>query len=253
VDAFNATLRDEHLAESVQRLPGPPYYRVLKWIHEFLEPTNYVEIGVNRGVSLDQALPETPKILGVDPTPRLLPVIAKKRHIANADIYELTSDEFFERYDLTELLGGPVAVAFIDGLHLFEQVLCDFANLERHSDDRTLIMLHDCIPFSAATASRERVTDFYSGDVWKAPLALRRQRPDLKMVNVRTAPTGLCLITGLDPENRQFERELPEIERTYRDLGFDYYLAHRDEMPEEIPNQVKAVGDWLRTGPLVQY
>jgi Methyltransferase domain len=253
VEAFDTALRDEQLEESVQRLPGPAYYRVLKWVHEFLEPTNYVEIGVNRGVSLDQARPETPKIIGVDPTPRLLPVIAKKPHIANADVYELTSDEFFERYDLTELLGGPVAVAFIDGLHLFEQVLRDFAHLERHSDDRTLILLHDCIPFNAATASRERVTDFYSGDVWKAPLALRRQRPDLKMVNVRTAPTGLCLVTGLDPENPQFERELPEIERSYRDLDFDYYLAHRDEMPEEIPNQVKAVGDWLRTGPLVQY
>jgi hypothetical protein len=131
-------------------------------------------------------------------------------------------------------------------------VLRDFANLERYSDDRTVILLHDCIPFDAATASRERTTDFYSGDVWKAPLALRRHRPDLKMANVPTAPTGLCLVTGLDRENRQFERELPEIERSYRDLDFDYYLAHRDEMPEEIPNKVKAVGDWLRAGPLVQ-
>jgi hypothetical protein len=61
------------------------------------------------------------------------------------------------------------------------------------------------------------------------------------------------LVTALDSENRQFEQDLPEIERSYRDLGFDYYLAHRDEMPEEIPNKVKAVGDWLRAGPLVQY
>ena len=52
---------------------------------------------------------------------------------ADATIYELTSDEFFARYDLSELLGGPVELAFIDGLHLFEQVLRDFVNLERHS------------------------------------------------------------------------------------------------------------------------
>jgi hypothetical protein len=252
VEAFDTALRDEQLQESVRRLPGPAYYRVLKWVHDFLHPANYVEIGINRGVSVDQARPDTPRIIGIDPTPNMLPVIARKPHVANAQIYELTSDEFFERYDLTELLGGPVVVAFIDGLHLFEQVLRDFANLERHSDDRTLILLHDCIPFDAATASRERTTDFYSGDVWKAPLALRRRRPDLKMVTVRTAPTGLCLVTGLDRDNRQFERELPEIERSYRDLDFDYYLAHRDEMPEEIPNKVKAVGDWLRQGPLVQ-
>jgi hypothetical protein len=254
VTPFDTALRDEQLEESVRRLPGPAYYRVLKWLHDFLEPANYVEIGINRGVSVDQARRDTPQIIGIDPSPRILPVIAKKPHVASAQIYELTSDEFFERYDLTELLGGSAVLAFIDGLHLFEQVLRDFANLERHSDDRTLVVLHDCIPFGAATASRERTTDFYSGDVWKAPLALRRRRPDLKMVTVPTAPTGLSLVTGLDSENRQFERELPEIEESYRDLDFDYYLAHRDEMPEEIPNEVKAVGDWLRkTGVLVQY
>lgn len=252
MEAFDTALRDEQLQESVRRLPGPAYYRVLKWIHDFLKPANYVEIGINRGVSLHQARRDTPRIIGIDPTPRMLPVIAKEPPAANAEIYELTSDEFFERYDLTELLGGPVVLAFIDGLHLFEQVLRDFANLERHCNDRTLILLHDCIPFDAATASRERTTDFYSGDVWKAPLALRRHRPELKMVTVRTAPTGLGLVTALDSDNRQFEQELPEIERSYRDLDFDYYLAHRDEMPEEIPNKVKAVGDWLRAGPLVQ-
>jgi hypothetical protein len=252
MEAFDTALRDEQLQESVRRLPGPAYYRILKWIHNFLEPANYVEIGIMRGVSLDQARRETPHIIGIDPDPNLIPVIARKPHIANAHIYELTSDEFFERYHLTELLGGPVALAFIDGLHLFEQVLRDFANLERYSDGRTVILLHDCIPFNAETASRERTTDFYCGDVWKAPLVLRRLRPELKMVTVRTAPTGLGLVTGLDSNNRQLEEELPEIEQTYRDLDFDYYLAHRDEMPDEIPNKMRRVGDWLRAGPLAQ-
>ena len=252
MDAIDAELRDEQLQESVERLPGPAYYRVLKWAHDFLKPANYVEIGINRGVSLDQARRDTPRLIGIDPTPRMWPVIARKPHIKNAEIYELTSDEFFERHDLTELLGGPVVLAFIDGLHLFEQVLRDFINLEKHSDGRTVILLHDCIPFSAETATRERTTDFYSGDVWKAPLALRRYRPDLKMVTVRTAPTGLCLVTGLDPSNTKLDEEFAEIERTYRDFDFDYYLEHRDEMPDEIPSKVKAVGDWLRAGPLVQ-
>ena len=252
METFDTALRDEQLEESLRRLPGPGYYRVLKWIHNFLKPANYLEIGVHRGVSLDQARKETPCIIGVDPSPDLIPAIAKKPPTANAHIYELTSDEFFERYDLTELLGGPVVLAFIDGLHLFEQVLRDFVNLEKLSDARTVIVLHDCIPFDAVTASRERTTDFYCGDVWKAALALRRRRPDLKMVAVRTAPTGLCLVSGLDSGNRQLEEELPEIEESYRDLDFDYYLAHRQEMPEEIPNVVKEVGDWLRAGPLAQ-
>ena len=250
--AFDTALRDEQLEESLRRLPGPAYYRVLRWIHDFLKPASYVEIGIMRGVSLDQARRETPHLIGIDPAPNLIPVIARKPHVANAQIYELTSDEFFDRYDLTELLGGPVELAFIDGLHLFEQVLRDFANLERHSDGRTVILLHDCIPFNAETASRERTTDFYCGDVWKATLVLRRLRPELKMVIVPTGPTGLCLVTGLDNSNRKLEEELPEIEKEYRKLDFDYYLAHRDEMPVEIPNKIARVGDWLRAGPLAQ-
>jgi hypothetical protein len=252
MESFDTALRDRQLEEAVRRLPGPAYYRVLKWIHDFLEPANYVEIGIQRGVSLHQARQDTPRIIGIDPSPNLLPGIAQQAPTANAQIYELTSDDFFQRYDLTELLGGPVVLAFIDGLHLFEQVLRDFVNLEKHSDGRTVILLHDCIPFNEETASRERTTEFYCGDVWKAPLALRRLRPKLKMVTVRTAPTGLCLVTGLNNGDRQLEDAFPEIEREYRDLDFDYYLAHRQEMPEEIPSAVKAVGDWLRAGPLTQ-
>lgn len=246
---FDPTLRDAQLAEAVQRLPGPIYPWVLNWIHNFLKPANYVEIGVFQGASLDQAPPDTPCIVGVDPNPEIGPEIAKRAPTANARIYELTSDEFFARYDLTELLGGPLEFAFIDGLHLFEQVLRDFANLEKHSCDRTVVVLHDCIPFDELTASREQTTDFYSGDVWKAALALRRLRPELDMAIVPTAPTGLCLVAGLDSSNRRLEEDLPEIEASYRDLDFEYYQTHRDEMPEEIPLQVKAVGNWLRQTP----
>jgi hypothetical protein len=230
--------RSAQLAEAARRLPGPGYYVVLRWIHEILEPANYVEIGVRKGVSLRMALEGT-RCIGVDPRPMIAQALPATR------IYELTSDEFFERHDLHDLLGGPFALAFIDGLHLFEQVLRDFVNLERYSDPSSVILLHDCLPFDEATSRREQTMDFYSGDVWKAALALRRMRPDLEMVTVRTAPTGLCLVRGLDAGSPVLEQELPEIVRTYTDLDFDYYSAHRDEMPPEIPSERRAVRDWL--------
>jgi Methyltransferase domain len=233
--------RPEQLAEAMRRLPGPAYYNVLRWIHEILRPANYVEIGVQRGVSLCQALDGTPRI-GVDPKPMI------PKALSSARIYELTSDEFFARYDLSDLLGGPMKLAFIDGLHLFEQVLRDFIHLEGHSGPGTVILLHDCLPFDEETSSRERTTDFYSGDVWKAALALRRTRPELEMVTVRTAPTGLCMVSGLDAASRRLEEELSEIVTTYRDLDFDYYSAHREEMPPEIPSEKDAVRDWLSRG-----
>jgi hypothetical protein len=246
MEARDAELLAEHLNESLRRLPGPAYYQVLKWVHRALEPANYVEIGVHKGISLIQANKGTPAV-GIDPEPNIEPRIESEIPPA-AEIYELTSDEFFERHDLSDLLGGPVGLAFIDGLHLFEQVLRDFINLEKYSDASTVILLHDCLPLDEETASRERTTDFYCGDVWKATLVLRRLRPELDMIAVPTAPTGLCLVRGLDSADRRVEQELPEIEETYRELDFDYYLEHRDEMPAQTPNDREAVSDWVRSG-----
>jgi Methyltransferase domain len=234
------TLLAEHLGESFERLPGPPYYEILKWIHKTLRPANYLEIGVHKGFSLQQAIPDTPTI-GIDPEPDI-----EEELIADVTIYELTSDEFFARYDPAALFGRPIELAFIDGLHLFEQVLRDLINLEPHSTPETVVLLHDCLPLDEVTAGRERTTDFYSGDVWKAVLVLRRLVPDLEMITVRTGPTGLCLVRGLGGVAERIERELPDLMATYTDLGYDYYVDHRDEMPDEIPNKQDAVRNWLQ-------
>jgi hypothetical protein len=243
-EARDAGLLADHLNESLRRLPGPAYYQVLKWVHQIVRPAHYVEIGVHKGISLIQADRDTLSI-GIDPAPNIEPRIERALP-ARRTIYELTSDDFFAGHDLRELLGGPLELAFIDGLHLFEQVLRDFINLERYSSGETVILLHDCLPLDEITAARERTTDFYCGDVWKAALVLRRLRPELQMVSVRTAPTGLCLVRGLDADNRVLEESLPEVARTYRDFDFEYYLAHREEMPGEIPNERPAVRDWLQ-------
>jgi Methyltransferase domain len=238
-EARDAELLSEHLNESLRHLPGPAYYQVLNTIHRILEPANYLEIGVHKGISLEQARRGTPCI-GIDPSPTI-----EHKLQTEAKIYELTSDEFFARYDPTELFGGPLELAFIDGLHLYEQVLRDFINVEAHSTSDTVVLLHDCLPLDAVTASRERTTDFYSGDVWKAALVLRRLRPELEMVTVRTAPTGLCLVRGLDPADPRLEGAMSEITPTYTGLGYDYYLAHRPEMPDEIANSEDEIADWL--------
>ena len=244
--ARDAELLSEHLNESLRRLPGAAYYNVLHGVHRVLEPANYVEIGVHQGISVAQAR-ETTQVIGVDPAPDIEITLPD-----TVTIYEATSDDFFAEQDLGELLGGPVQLGFIDGLHLFEQVLRDFMNLERYSSSDTVVILHDCLPLNEVTAARERTTDFYAGDVWKATLALRRRRPELDMVLVPTAPTGLCLLRGLDRESRVLSEDLPEIVGEYMDLGFDYYLDHRGEFPPTIENDSAAVRDWLTGRPAAQ-
>jgi hypothetical protein len=40
---------------------------------------------------------------------------------------------------------------------------------------------------------------WWAGDVWKVVLVLKRYRPDLKIRAFDSAPTGLVVVTGLDP------------------------------------------------------
>ena len=114
-------------------------------MHVRLLPRTYVEIGVNRGNSLTLALPGT-RAVGIDPEPRLRHPISR-----STKVFPWDSDTFFEMWDLEDVLGGrKVDLAFIDGMHLFEFALRDFANLEPHCTPESVIVLHDCLPANPA-------------------------------------------------------------------------------------------------------
>jgi hypothetical protein len=51
------------------------------------------------------------------------------------------------------------------------------------------------------TQRREPVTHFSTGDVWKTILCLKQYRPDLDIFTIATPPTGLTIVTGLDPRS----------------------------------------------------
>jgi hypothetical protein len=94
------------------------YIDLLGRIHRQLAPKTYVEIGVSRGRSFRQVLPETLAV-GIDPTLSMLQPVNRA-----ANVFALESDEFFEKKDLRAVLNGrPVDLAFIDGMHLFEFAL----------------------------------------------------------------------------------------------------------------------------------
>ncbi len=195
-----------HMLLGEIELPGEYYLSLLERIHGLLEPHTYVEVGVAEGKSLRLVRPRTAAI-GVDPAPKIdfaLP--------ANARLFRETSDEFFVRHDLRAELGGkPVELAFIDGMHLFEYALRDFINLERHCAPSAAILIHDCYPLDASTSARERRTQFWAGDVWRIVVALRKYRPDLSVHTLDSAPSGLGLVTGLDPASSVLADRYEEI------------------------------------------
>ena len=90
-----------------------------------------------------------------------------------------TSDAFFssntETFDLV----------FIDGLHVYEQVLRDIRNALRVLTPRGIVVVHDCLPLNWAAQHPREFVDRWNGDVWKA------------FVEVRTWPhvdAATCLI-----------------------------------------------------------
>jgi hypothetical protein len=176
------------------RWPGPDYLAWLAHFHALRRPRVYLEIGVATGRTL--ALAQAPTCaIGVDPAP-----IIQAGFTAETHLYCETSDSFFRANRLARLLGGdPVGLGFIDGLHHFEQVLRDFIGLETNAAPDSLILLHDTIPLDERTQNRVATTRFYTGDVWKIVPCLKRYRPDLRLVTIPAAPTGLTVIAGLDP------------------------------------------------------
>ena len=181
----------------------PTYFHLLADLHRRLRPARYLEIGVNEGHSLALAGPAT-RLVGVDPEPR----VGKLDH-PNFTVVPTTSEDFFACHDVQSLLGGPVDLAFVDGLHHFEVALADVLSIERHAHPGTVVLVHDVVPIDAPTSTRERTTVVWSGDVWKAVVALRRHRSDLTITTLNVAPTGMALITGFDPyqaDDRSKER-----------------------------------------------
>jgi hypothetical protein len=182
---------------------GEHYLTVLQRLHECLCPKTYLEIGTNKGESLALARCAS---LAIDPAPEITAAdaIGAKSLFA---VYRMTSDDFFASFNPQVILGGPIAMAFLDGMHLCEFLLRDFINTERHCERNSVVVLHDCLPVEWPMAERQHTRQpvrehhihSWAGDVWRTALLLKRRRPDLEITSYAAPPTGLICVTNLNP------------------------------------------------------
>lgn len=129
----------------------------------------YLEIGVNSPAQpgYNWVGVDIPVKHGVDP---------------NVDTtYKMTSDEFFEKH-----VSQKYDIVFVDGLHLREQVYRDITNSLNFLNENGVIVVHDCNPVTEITQRRERASDAWHGDVWKAIVQLRIENPELEIYTVNT-------------------------------------------------------------------
>ena len=216
-------------------LPGASYTQVLAAIHRKLAPRTYVEIGIAAGDSLRAVLPST-SVVAIDPDPQLATPVA-----ANVQVHPLPSDDYFATRDVRADLGGAVELAFIDGAHTFDQALRDFINIERHATRVSTVLLHDTYPLDRFTAQRERESPFWSGDVWKLVLILKKYRPDLTVANVGAPPTGLCVVRGLDPDSRILADRHDAIVGEFMPVDYSVLGTDKAGLLNRFPNDIARV------------
>ena len=211
------------------KFPGPRYLEWLEWFHGKLQPASYLEIGVESGQSLQFAMPPTLAV-GVDPAIRI--VHSQENWVK---LFKLTSDDFFAQHDPKKVFGkNAIDFAFIDGLHTFDQALKDFINTEKYSTTQSVVLFHDIFPVISETANRERTTKFWVGDTWKVMLILLKHRPDLKIFTIPTYPSGLGVVTNLDPNSTLLQDKFDDILK-------EAFAMEYDAFPGGIGNNLSLV------------
>jgi hypothetical protein len=161
-------------------------------------------------------------------------------------MFAQTSDAFFAGHDLSaELDGLPVDLAFIDGMHHFEHALRDFANLERYCARSSTILIHDCYPLDRETAERDRRPFFWSGDIWRLIVLLKKYRPDLTIHTIGTPPTGLGMVRSLDPGSRYLLDHYHQLCEEFLALDYSYLEGDEAAKLNLFPN------DWEKVGALL--
>lgn len=198
---------------------GPVHYlSYLQSWHTRCRPNVYFEIGTESGASLGFA-----NCISIAVDPRFQLEADVSRNKPQLHLFQGTSDDFFASR-LIERLGLGIDLAFLDGMHLFEYLLRDFINTERLMSAKGQIALHDCVPFNRLMAERDwdkARTQSWAGDVWKLIPILREYRPDLRVEVLDLAPTGLVVVSDLDPQNHVLSDRYEEIVGRFLSLTID--------------------------------
>ena len=210
--------------DGFRRATGLNYRKFFRRLHRQRLFDWYLEIGCRSGGVFRSVRSKT---IAVDPFFKITDdVMGEKPEL---HIMQKTSDAFFASGFL-DACGIRLSLTFIDGMHLFEYLLRDFMNAERASSPDGVIAMHDCCPFGYAMCTRDLENlpkAAWTGDVWKLLPILRQYRPDLRIDVLDCPPTGLVVVSGLDPGNRVLFDAYDDIVDAWRDVTLEAWGLDR--------------------------
>ncbi len=163
---------------------------------------SYLEIGCQSDVNFSKIIIKNK--IGVDPQ--------------SGGTHRMTSDDFFKQNKST------FDLIFIDGLHVYEQVLKDIENSLKVLNENGVILIHDCLPAKIWHQTIPQTHSSWNGDVWKS-IVKSRTRIDIDTYTIQ-ADQGLGLI--LKRKNKDL---LVDKIENFKNLKFrDYYIHHKKFM-----------------------
>jgi hypothetical protein len=168
----------------------------------------YLEIGSANRTCFNKV--ECPHKVGIDPA-----YLTYER--PSWAVYQITSDEFFKRQT------GRYDICFIDGLHLYEQVIKDIVNTWNVLNVGGFILIHDCLPYSQTAAERHRPENYggaWMGDCYRAIVWFRDTYPDIYCKTLYVD----CGI-GLIYKDREVKLSVEGNSLSYLDLDYSW-LTH---------------------------
>jgi hypothetical protein len=176
--------------------------------------TSYLEIGCFKDETFNQI--NIKKKIGVDP-------------VSGGNL-RMTSDQFFienkEKFDLI----------FIDGLHVYEQVIKDIFNSIKVLKENGIILVHDCLPRKLWYQTPTRMSDTWNGDVWKAIVECR---------TLENIDTYTCLADeGIGVIKVQKNNNLLNLNLSnFKNLKYKEYYTNRESIMniisvEKLINQI---------------
>lgn len=200
---------------------------LLQFLISKYDYSTYLEIGTQKGVSFfpikcNLKIAVDPVFL-IEPKDKLKWLFKNPYNFRNK-YFEMTSDDFFLKYERFLQGEGRPDIVFIDGLHTFKATLKDILNSLRVISRTGTIVVHDCFPPHKAAAEpgtdAEEValrssriqgwTGEWCGDSWKAIAYLRKKYKEKLRVVVLNSDYGLGVV--------QISSNLP------LDLDIDYKI-----------------------------
>jgi hypothetical protein len=225
--------RDEGSRQLYRRpLPGPwldwsP--RRLITLANGLSAQRYLEIGIFQGRTFERI--NVRDRVGVDPAPKF----DQDRLPPGVSFFEMESDSYFASLALEETFD----LAFLDGLHTFEQTKADLFNALRHVPSG-VILIDDTVPQDEDAAlldERETIARrlesgskklAWMGDVWKLVIYIDRFLPQLDFRTIVGSGNEQTLVW-----RRRYGEEILETSDSLEVLSF------RETFANGVPDQFR--------------